>query len=221
MCVIIAKQKEDRLPTAKELVQCFNTNTDGAGFMYLENDKVVIDKGYMTWKEFVKRYNTLLKRHNNFKDEPLVVHFRIGTSGGNVAKNTHPYPISNKLEHLHALHVKCDVGVAHNGVISDYSPEGDDYNDTAEYIMSWMSNVMKLDKKFYSRRYYQDIMRQMTYSKFAFLDKNGDIYTVGDFKEVDGLSFSNLNHLPYQDRQKYDKPVSNYYKYGYSSWGWE
>lgn len=214
MCVIIAKQRKDRMPTAKELVSCFNTNPDGAGFMYLEKGQVVIDKGYMTWKTFARRYNELLKQHNNFKNEPLVIHFRIGTSGGNVAMNTHPYPISNKIDDLHKLHFKTDVGVAHNGVISDYAPEGDDYNDTAEYIMSWMSNVTKFDKKFYTRRFYQDMMRQMTYSKFAFLDKTGEIYTVGDFKTVEGLKFSNLNHLPYAERQKYEKS----YSYGYSKW---
>jgi predicted glutamine amidotransferase len=220
MCVIIAKQKEDRLPTTKELVACFNTNPDGAGFMYLDNGQVVIDKGYMKFKDFYNRYKELCLKYNNFKDLPLVIHLRIGTSGGNVAMNTHPYPISNKVADIHTLYMKTDVGVAHNGVISDYYPEGDDYNDTAEYIMSWMYNVTKFDKKFYTRRYYQDMMRQMTYSKFAFLDKSGEIYTVGDFKEVNGLSFSNLNHLPFAERQKYEKS----YSYGYSKWGqygWE
>ena len=221
MCVIIAKQREDRLPTTKELVACFNTNPDGAGFMYLDKGQVVIDKGYMKFNDFYGRYKTLCKKYNNFKDLPLVIHCRIGTSGGNTAMNTHPYPISNNIKDLHNLHIKCDVGVAHNGVISDYHPEGNDYNDTAEYIMSWMYNVTKFDKKFYTRRYYQDMMRQMTYSKFAFLDKDGEIYTVGDFKEVDGLSFSNLNHLPYTERQKYEKSTTNYYKYGYSSYGWD
>lgn len=219
MCVIVAKQREDRLPTPKELVQCFNTNPDGAGFMYLDNGKVVIDKGYMKFNDFYGRYKSLCKKYNNFKDLPLVIHFRIGTSGGNVAKNTHPYPISNNIKDLHNLHLKCDVGVAHNGIISDYSPEGDDYNDTAEYIMSWMYNVTKFDKKFYARRYYRDMIRQMTYSRFAFLDKDGDIYLVGDFKEVDGLSFSNLNHLPYQDRQKYES-TTKYYKYNGYNFDW-
>lgn len=214
MCVIIAKQKSDRLPTVKELVECFNTNPDGAGFMYVDKDKVVIDKGYMKFNDFYGRYKTLCNKYNNFKDLPLVIHFRIGTSGGNTASNTHPYPITNKVEDIHNLYMKTDVGVAHNGVISDYYPEGDNYNDTAEYIMSWMSNVIKFDKKFYTRRYYQDMIRQMTYSKFAFLDKTGEIYTVGDFKKVNGLKFSNLNHLPYAERQQYEKS----YSYGYSKW---
>ena len=78
--------------------------------------------------------------------------------------------------------------------------------------MSWMYNVTKFDKKFYTRRFYQDMMHQMTYSKFAFLDKTGKIYTVGDFKTVEGLKFSNLNHLPYAERQRYEKS----YSYGYS-----
>ena len=41
MCIIIAKNKENRLPTKEELQQCFNRNSDGAGFMYVNKNNNV------------------------------------------------------------------------------------------------------------------------------------------------------------------------------------
>ena len=66
MCIIIAKTKTMRLPTETELRNCFSRNPDGAGFMYVDNEKVVIDKGYMDVNTFIKRFNKLCKRNNNF-----------------------------------------------------------------------------------------------------------------------------------------------------------
>ena len=43
MCIIIAKDKKSRIPTEKELKNSFEYNNDGAGFMYVDNNKVVID----------------------------------------------------------------------------------------------------------------------------------------------------------------------------------
>ena len=56
MCIIIAKEKYGRLPSEKELKNCFTNNSDGAGFMYVKNGKVVIDKGYMKYEAFIKHY---------------------------------------------------------------------------------------------------------------------------------------------------------------------
>ena len=96
MCIIIAKDKKNRLPKIKELEYCFDYNNDGAGFMYTDNGKVIIDKGYMTKEDFLARYKTLCKKYNNFKDKCLVAHCRIGTAGSNTAQNTHPYALTKK-----------------------------------------------------------------------------------------------------------------------------
>lgn len=82
MCIIVAKEKNVGLPTYKQLLNCFEYNNDGAGFMYVKNNKVIIDKGYMTWKKFYKRYQKLCRKFNNFENQSLIMHFRIGTSSG-------------------------------------------------------------------------------------------------------------------------------------------
>lgn len=208
MCVIIAKNKTDRLPTIKEMQQCFTYNSDGAGFMYTDKGKVVIDKGYMTWKAFIKHYVELVKKYDNFKDKSLAIHFRIGTGGGNNENNTHGYPLTNNIKEMQKTHNTCDIGVMHNGIISDYTPQENYYNDTQEFIKSFMYNLKALDKEFYKRKYFRDMIKDNSNSKWAILDKDDNLYTIGTFMTENGLKFSNLNHKPYST-----------YNYGYSSYG--
>ena len=208
MCVIIAKDKRDRLPTIQEMQQCFSYNSDGAGFMYTDKGKVVIDKGYMTWKTFIKHYTELVAKYDNFKDKSLVIHFRIGTGGGNNVHNTHGYPLTNKISEMQKTHTTCDVGIMHNGIISDYTPQENYYNDTQEFIKSFMYNLKALDKEFYKRKYFRDMIKNNSNSKWAILDKDDNLYTIGTFMTDNGLAFSNLNHKPYTK-----------YNYGYSSIG--
>ena len=101
MCIIVAKEKGKQLPSKKILETCFDNNHDGAGLMYVKNNQVVIDKGYMTFKDFYKRVKELKKEFNSdLTDKAIVFHFRIGTSGENDKKTTHPFPISNNSEDL-------------------------------------------------------------------------------------------------------------------------
>lgn len=194
MCVIIVKDKKDRLPSNDELRKCFDYNPDGAGFMYTDNGKVIIDKGYMSWKTFIKHYNKLVAKYDNFKGKSLVIHCRIGTGGGNNIHNTHGYPLTNKISEMQKTYNTCDVGLAHNGIISDYKPQEDYYNDTQEFIKEFIYNLQKFDKQFYKRRYFRDMITSNSGSKWAIIDKDDNLYTCGSFDSVDGLKFSNLNH---------------------------
>ena len=47
------RKKNGRLPKEEELKRSFEYNLDGAGFMYVDNGEVVVDKGYMTWNSFI------------------------------------------------------------------------------------------------------------------------------------------------------------------------
>ena len=212
MCLLIAKDKKMRCPSEKELYQAFKTNPHGAGFAYVDNGKVIIDKGYMNWDDFIREYKTICKKYNNFKDKCLMVHLRIGTSGGNTPGNTHPYMVTTNIKQMQKLDNKCDLAVAMNGVAYDYLPEGHGYNDTMEFIKSYMTNIQKLDKKFYARRYFREQINGLTNSKWAFLDKNDNIYTCGKFINRNNLLFSNENHVPYDEKiEKYDNYYAKYW----------
>jgi predicted glutamine amidotransferase len=210
MCIIIAKNKSDRLPTYEELLNSFEYNSDGAGFMYTQRGKVVIDKGYMKFSDFIKRYNQLCKEFHDFKNKSLVIHCRIGTSSGNTPANTHPYPITNKEKELHKLKFETDLGMAHNGIIRDYTPTWTKptTNDTQEFILKYVYNLYNHWNDFYKNRFILEGLSAITNSKLAFLDKDDNLYLVGYFVEDNGLNFSNTSYKSYR---------SSTYNYGYSS----
>ena len=143
MCIIVVKDKKNKLPKEEYLRNCFENNPDGAGFMYTKKGSVIIDKGYMTYKNFIKRYKKLCKKFNNFDNKALIMHFRIGTAGANSPQNTHPYPITDDKKLLHKTYVKTNLGMAHNGIIRAYNPPQNvkDINDTQNFIMNYESII--------------------------------------------------------------------------------
>ena len=213
MCIIVVKDKLHNLPREDYLKNCFDNNSDGAGFMYVDNGKVIIDKGYMEYKHFIKHYKKLCAKYNNFENKSLVMHFRIGTAGANSQENTHPYPITTNKDILHKRYYETDLGMAHNGIISQYNPPQEDktINDTQNFIIKYVAPLYKNYKDFYKNTYIMDGLEDITSSKLAFLDKYDNIYLVGDFvSDTDGIKYSNSNYLPYT---KYY--TSNYYGTNY------
>lgn len=196
MCVIVAKNKDARIPTIEELKNCFDRNGDGSGFMYVDNGKVVIDKGYMTFKSFKKHFNKLCKKYDNFNNKSLVIHFRIGTAGANSPENTHPYIITSDEKKLHNTYMRSDLGVAHNGIIYDYNPRFDEKgtNDTQEFIKKYLTPLKENYKYFYKNKYILDGIKDITNSKFALLDNEENIYYIGDFINFDGVMYSNESY---------------------------
>ena len=214
MCIIIAKDKKNRLPKIKELEYCFDYNDDGAGFMYTDNGKVIIDKGYMTKESFLARYKTLCKKYNYFINKCLVIHCRIGTAGTNSKQNTHPYALTKKINKLHKTYTKASVGIAHNGIISDYQPtdKTKDINDTQNFIRKYMTQRFKEDKEFYKRQWERTQIENITNSKWAILDKDDNLYLIGVYTIEDNLAFSNSHFKPYSYTYTgYDGKTSAYY----------
>lgn len=209
MCIIISKEKYGRLPSEEELNNSFSFNSDGAGFMYVENGKVVIDKGYMTYDAFIKHYKSLLQKFNNFKNKSLVIHCRIGTSGKNIKENTHPYPISNDFKKLRSRHLHEDIGVAHNGVIHGYGTKTG-LNDTQEFIGKYIYPVYKNWKEFYKNVDFMAGLETITNSKLVFLTSDDELYYVGEFIDDKGLKFSN-NSYKYYYSYNYQYAYDDYY----------
>ena len=222
MCIICVSKKGVRQPTLNELKKCFEHNSDGAGIMVYNEilKKVEISKGFMKWEDF-KNYVT---RCNFTKDDIVVYHFRIGTQGNKVPELTHPYPLTSKLENCKALDCVCKVGIAHNGIITLTSDGNSDYNDTMLFITKYLSKLIK-NRNEYLDKDIQSLIKELTNSKFAMINNRGEVVTIGDFINEDGLLFSNNSYKSY-DYRYYHKNYNNncnYYKnYNYFSWkkGW-
>lgn len=105
----------------------FKNNSDGAGFMYAVDNKVIIQKGYMTFHSFMSALKKLEQTYD-LTELPIVMHFRIATSGQVDAGTCHPFPIAGKRKQLRKQYFETDIGVVHNRIIPIASP--DNMSDT-------------------------------------------------------------------------------------------
>lgn len=218
MCIIAIKKSGVDFPSEEVIENMWYRNPDGAGIMYTDGSgRVIIDKGYMTLSNFKKRIE-LLKQEIDVVKEAVVLHFRIGTSGGNVAANTHPFPISRRVEDLQALHHRAKIGVVHNGIITIDRPIKE-ISDTMEYIRTKLYPLYKNKHWFYKDAdMLEKIERQIT-SKMAFLMPNREVVTVGKFiTSKDGMVYSNTSYEGF--KYYYSGAWSNYADVGYYNYNY-
>ncbi len=197
MCIIAIKPKNVPLQPETTLRTCFTRNPDGAGYMFTINNEVIIKKGLMTFDNF---YKSLMYDYNKYELEfkSLVMHFRIGTSGESATGCTHPFPITNDYSKLELLRVKTNLGVCHNGIISDFNDRKGKYSDTELYISHVITPLIKLNINAYKFKDIQELILKTTLSKWAFLNKSDEIYIVGDFIKEGEYLYSNSTYESYK-----------------------
>lgn len=106
MCVAILSKPGARVSKA-QIAQGWKVNSDGAGFAYIKNGEVEIEKGFDDLDKFVEAYERAADTYS--ATSPFLLHMRIRTSGYTNADNTHPFKIKGG-------------AMIHNGVM--FSPEG-------------------------------------------------------------------------------------------------
>lgn len=136
MCIILTCDANHR-PDPDTIEPCWEMNPDGAGFAYATGASVVISKGYMTLTELEWGLRSVPD------SAPLIIHFRIGTSGGYGPEVTHPYPVTSDLAALHALEVEAPVAIAHNGILPYAADDAQGISDTVAYVMRVVSRVAR------------------------------------------------------------------------------
>ena len=228
MCIIVYKPKDKLMPNEDILRECFIRNPDGAGYMFPEDNKVVIKKGYMNFKCF---YKSVMEDYNRLGHQtPFVLHFRIQTQGGVNQECTHPFPLSKNMVDLRTLDTESRFGVAHNGIISltskssytqyydyktrtyryDYSKP--DYSDTMKFITDYLALIIK-DEKWYKDDDTLSLIEKLAggSNKFAIMDGDGHTTLIGNFIEDNGIFYSNGSYevyvapsITYQE-DEYDK----------------
>ncbi|MCB6569482.1 hypothetical protein LI142_08210 [Eubacterium limosum] len=204
MCIICIKPRGVEIPESHIIRNMFSNNPDGAGLMYADKDRVRIEKGIMKVNDFLER----IERFN--KDTALVMHFRIGTGGGNTPGNTHPFPISKNIKDLKKLKFSADIGVCHNGVI-DISTSRKDISDTMEYISARLVYIRNAIPQFYKDKNIMTLIDKSIDSKMCFLLPTGKFYTIGKFESKYGCLFSNSTY-------EYESPHFKYWGEPYSDY---
>ena len=191
MCIIAIKKKNQELPKEEIFQTMFKNNSDGAGFMYNYNGKVIIQKGYMTYEEFKAAFEKVKQKIDTYTTT-IVFHFRIATHGSVSPALCHPFPLSHKIPMLKKLSSASRIGIVHNGIIPIKPRKG--ISDTMEYIASILSKREKQNPEFYKSKKIRKAILAEIDSKMAFLDSAGNVYTVGEFIEDKGILYSNSTY---------------------------
>jgi hypothetical protein len=176
MCIAIYKP-EAKIIDKETLQRCYNTNPDGAGYMFHKNNQLYIKKGFFAFDDFWRSYKRDQKKE-------CVIHFRIKTHGPINKDNCHPYMVNDKFAFVH------------NGIISGYNAA--DKSDT------WLFNedvIQPFVQKWGNLELFQDPIKKLIenrigYSKLIFMDNEGNTKIFNEDKGYwdEGVWYSNAGY---------------------------
>ena len=190
MCIVIVKKSGVASPSKDILKNCFEANPHGAGFMFLKNGNVQIEKGFMDFKALDKA----IDKRNFKKDDTVVYHFRIATAGNIDPFTCHPFPLSSDINHLREREISSSVGIAHNGIIK-ITPSHPDLSDTQEFIRSVMADKIICNRLEDAET--RLFIEEMTTGSRLVVLANNFLHTYGHgWIEDTGLLFSNDSYKP-------------------------
>lgn len=223
MCVIVYKPRYKDLPEKSILRTCYYNNNDGVGYTFTYKNEVIIKKGYQDFNKFYKHLLKDYKKYNLNKHN-LIIHFRIGTSGGLTKEKTQPFKITSNVKELNKLYIKNKkTSIVHNGVLSDYTYD-DTLSDTQNYIKDFLSPLLKSKIKDKNGL----IKDTLFTSKIAMLNCNDRVSLYGEYINDKGIYYSNAsyNNWSYKDdikkyeftcndKKEINTPKYKYYGYDY------
>lgn len=181
MCIAIWKPKELKI-NEDTLVNCWNANPNGAGFMYAEDNKLHIIKGLMTYEAFHEAYEP-------HKAKACVLHFRIATHGLTNEENTHPFLVSKTL------------GMVHNGIINKVPCNiNKDMSDSWHFIEKILKPLKGISSLWLLDSFKIIIEDYINNSKLIFLDNKGNcsIYNESLGNWHSECWFSNTSYVKYE-----------------------
>jgi hypothetical protein len=190
MCIIVYKPAGIPIPNYNILLNCFDSNPDGVGYMYQDNnsDKVIIEKGFMSFNDLIIAIENLNSKID-ITASNLVIHFRYATQGSINPANCHPFPITAKVKQLQQTTITANMAMVHNGVIPfclDYNNKNK-LSDTQIFIRDYLS---KMDNSTLFNPAVLALIEESTSSKFIFMD-NSRVKILGRFIEDKGIYYSN------------------------------
>lgn len=181
MCVIlVCKEKK---PVKDILKKCEQANKDGIGIAWIENNISHFEKGIC--------FNRLLELVKS-KPLPLVIHFRITSTGITNETMSHPF-IANELRDIPSLEGKnCEL-LFHNGTMYNWQEK------LIKLAMAYKFKVNSLDNWNDTRymaiasHFIGNGILEYFKEKLVYMNSKGDItiYNKQGFKEIDGVFFSN------------------------------
>lgn len=186
MCIALNKPAGITL-TRDIYSECYDSNPDGAGFAYVEDGKIVIDKGYFNFD----RLYEALKPH---EQKALLVHFRIATHGTVNADNCHPWLVDCGLVNGKPY----QFAVIHNGILDH--PSCKDKSDTGHFVDDIMKPLLTRDPWFFDAPVGISIFEKIIgrANKLVIMRNDGQTYIINAKagEVAHGTWFSNSGYKP-------------------------
>lgn len=198
MCIILYKPKNVPLPSKQTLKNCFDNNDDGIGFCEI-GEMSKIHKGFMDFEIF---YKFFMDRYD--KKKAYAIHFRIGTSGGNIPQNTHPFPISGNEADLKELYFETRQVCCHNGILGNGRKN---LSDTMYFIKKYLYPL----KSHLQEKGVQGIIAKATIGSKLLIIDQGKVHRTGTWFQDKGIFYSNKTYK----REKIFMPSSHYSKWDF------
>jgi len=177
MCLIALTKAGEKAMPYHDLKASWSSNSDGAGYAFVQEGKIVVKKPYFRLKELAKDY---YRDFMAFGDKsPFMLHLRLATHGAKNAENTHPHILDSKR-----------IAVAHNGIL--WSPSHS-VSDTVFFCRTVL--YKRTPDQIFAHEFQKFLTRTIgTGNKLAFLRDDGS-YTItnedlGDW--IDGTWYSNI-----------------------------
>lgn len=169
MCLIINVPRGKDFPR-DALEAAYYTNSDGAGFMWVENDRVKTLKNPSADFEWIEQQFDRLQGEGRL----FAVHLRFATHGKKDRENTHPFQILRKEADGR------DLWMMHNGVLSDFPIFSKGRSDTWHFVENWLKPALKSNPKLIYRESFQKTMGKVigVSSKLLFLDSGGQVVII-------------------------------------------
>lgn len=193
------------MPTRDKLRACWEHNPDGAGIMYPASSGVRTWKGFMEWVDFDDALTTL-ERDIDLEEIPVALHFRIATHGGVKPGCCHPFAVCKDYKVMRKTDRICKIGFMHNGTLSGLDT-GKGVSDSMAFAANVLAPLARIDENLLSNKMMEKVIAASTQgSRFLLMDAKGDVSIFGEWEQIDGILYSNLNHLRYSYSGHYGEP---------------
>lgn len=184
MCIAIVT-KPGATISEDTINRCFLQNRDGGGFAYIKEGKVMVEKGFMTATAMKDKYALLLEAKAN--DGPMLIHFRIATTGKVGRDNCHPFIVGRGVG---------NGAMIHNGSI--YSGPNDAEKSDTRVLAERQRNNFTYEVV---KEAVEDFGKELgSWNKIAFLFPNGEFVIVNENQGQwhDDVWFSNHHFKPWK-----------------------
>jgi predicted glutamine amidotransferase len=199
MCIVIHKPANKNI--RRHIYEgSYRNNPHGAGFAYVKNNELVIEKGFFKLRDVVDK----LMEHES---DEMIVHFRVASPGMVInEENCHPFRVDSKsFPHM-------SFAIVHNGRLPWRNTQT--HSDTYQFVNQFLKGILDHNPFLFDHWQYCDMLKDYigAGNKIAVMrhdseSKTTNVYIINEDKgtKMKGCWFSNFSHLGLYDGLRSDR----------------